>query len=62
MNMKLMAYLLTFSILTFTEASGYCAELTRLRVGSLTSGEFSQAYIAQKKGFFEKYGLAVELI
>ena len=38
------------------------AELTKLRVGSLITGEFSQAYIAQKKGFFEKYGLAVELI
>jgi NitT/TauT family transport system substrate-binding protein len=42
--------------------SGYGAELTRLRVGSLISGEFSQAYIAQKKGFFEKNGLAVELV
>jgi NitT/TauT family transport system substrate-binding protein len=31
-------------------------------VGSLITGEFSQAYIAQKKGFFEKNGLAVELI
>jgi NitT/TauT family transport system substrate-binding protein len=38
------------------------AELIRLRVASLISGEFSQAYIAQKKGFFEKYGLAVELV
>lgn len=41
---------------------GQSAELTKLRVGSLITGEFSQAYIAQKKGFFEKYGLAVELI
>jgi NitT/TauT family transport system substrate-binding protein len=41
---------------------GHGAELTKLRVGSLITGEFSQAYIAQKKGFFEKYGLAVELI
>ncbi len=41
---------------------GHGAELTKLRVGSLIIGEFSQAYIAQKKGFFEKYGLAVELI
>lgn len=40
----------------------YGAELTRLRVASLISGEFSQGYIAQKKGFFEKYGLAVELV
>lgn len=38
------------------------AELTRLRVASLITGEFSQTYIAQKKGFFEKYGLAVELV
>ncbi len=38
------------------------AELIRLRVASLITGEFSQAYIAQKKGFFEKYGLSVELI
>jgi NitT/TauT family transport system substrate-binding protein len=38
------------------------AELTRLRVASLLSGEFAQAYIAQKKGFFEKHGLAVELV
>jgi NitT/TauT family transport system substrate-binding protein len=38
------------------------AELTRVRVASLLSGEFAQAYIAQKKGFFEKYGLAVELV
>jgi NitT/TauT family transport system substrate-binding protein len=41
---------------------GHGTELTKLRVGSLITGEFSQAYIAQKKGFFEKYGLAVELI
>jgi NitT/TauT family transport system substrate-binding protein len=41
---------------------GEAAELTRVRVGSLITGEFAQAYIAQKKGFFEKYGLAVELI
>jgi NitT/TauT family transport system substrate-binding protein len=38
------------------------AELTRVRVASLITGEFSQAYIAQKKGLFEKYGLAVELV
>jgi NitT/TauT family transport system substrate-binding protein len=41
---------------------GHGAELAKLRVGSLITGEFSQAYIAQKKGFFEKNGLAVELI
>jgi NitT/TauT family transport system substrate-binding protein len=60
--MKAMTYLLTFLTVAFAGAAGDCAELTKLRVGSLTSGEFSQAYIAQKKGFFEKYGLAVELI
>jgi ABC-type nitrate/sulfonate/bicarbonate transport system substrate-binding protein len=60
MNMKkTMTYLLSFWLVT---SNGDCAELTRLRVGSLTSGEFSQAYIAQKRGFFERYGLAVELI
>src|SRR5918911_1702846 len=39
----------------------HAAELTRVRVASLLSGEFVQAYIAHKKGFFEKHGLAVEL-
>ena len=48
--------------LTLFVRQGHGAELTKLRVGSLITGEFSQAYIAQKKGFFEKYGLAVELI
>ena len=48
--------------LTIFVHSANGAELTKLRVGSLITGEFSQAYIAQKKGFFEKYGLAVELI
>jgi NitT/TauT family transport system substrate-binding protein len=38
------------------------AELTRIRVGILATGEFAQTYIAQKKGFFEKNGLSVELI
>lgn len=41
-------------------ASG--AELTRVRVGVLATGEFCQTYIAQKKGFFAKNGLAVELV
>src|SRR4051794_10587733 len=41
---------------------GFGAELTKLRVASLLSGEFTQAYIAQKKGFFEKYGLGVDLV
>ncbi len=38
------------------------AELTKLRVGILAAGEFCQTYIAQKKGFFAKNGLDVELI
>lgn len=38
------------------------AELTKIRVGILATGEFAQTYIAQKKGFFEKNGLNVELI
>ena len=38
------------------------AELTRVRVGILATGEFCQTYIAQKKGFFAKNGLDVELI
>lgn len=58
MSMRLVPILL--ALLCACPVSG--AELTRLRVASLISGEFSQAYIAQKKGFFEKYGLAVELI
>lgn len=41
---------------------GYAAELTRVRVASLLSGEFSQAYITQKKGLFEKHGLSVDLV
>ena len=42
--------------------TGFSAELTRLRVGILFVGEFSPTYIAYKKGFFQKYGLDVELI
>jgi NitT/TauT family transport system substrate-binding protein len=38
------------------------AELTRVRVGVLATGEFCQTYIAQKKGFFAKNGLGVELV
>jgi NitT/TauT family transport system substrate-binding protein len=53
---------LAFLAVTLFVFEGHAAELTRLRVGSLITGEFSQAYIAQKKGFFEKHGLAVELI
>ena len=59
---KRITCVLAFLMVVCLSAAGDCAELTKLRVGSLTSGEFSQAYIAQKKGFFEKYGLNVELI
>lgn len=38
------------------------AELTKLRVGILIAGEFSPTFIAQKKGFFEKNGLSVDLV
>jgi NitT/TauT family transport system substrate-binding protein len=38
------------------------AELTRIRVGILATGEFCQTYIAQKKGFFAKNGLGVDLV
>ncbi len=40
----------------------YAVELVKLRVGILPTGSFSTTYIAQKRGFFEKNGLAVELI
>ena len=53
---------LSFLIVVSCLQPGDGAELTKLRVGSLITGEFTQAYIAQKKGFFEKHGLAVELI
>jgi NitT/TauT family transport system substrate-binding protein len=59
---RVLPYVFTLLLLTFDARSGHGVELTRLRVGSLITGEFSQAYIAQKKGFFEKNGLAVELI
>ena len=59
---RIATYIFALLALTLVLRSGHAAELTRLRVGSLISGEFSQAYIAQKKGFFEKNGLAVELV
>ena len=63
MSMKrTMFQLLALVLIVSFGSVGVCSELTKVRVGSLISGEFSQAYIAQKKGFFEKYGLAVELI
>jgi NitT/TauT family transport system substrate-binding protein len=45
-----------------TNISAFAAELTKLRVGILIAGEFSPTFIAQKKGFFEKHGLAVDLV
>ncbi|MBI4528471.1 MAG: ABC transporter substrate-binding protein [Deltaproteobacteria bacterium] len=42
--------------------SGYSAEVSKLRVGILLAGEFAPTYIAHRKGFFQKYGLDVELI
>ena len=59
---RIATYFFALLALTILVHSSDGAELTKLRVGSLITGEFSQAYIAQKKGFFEKYGLAVELI
>src|SRR4029077_7049191 len=59
---RIVTYFHALLALTILVYSADGAELTKLRVGSLITGEFSQAYIAQKKGFFEKYGLAVELI
>ncbi len=49
-------------VLLFVSASGSPDELTKLRVGMLSSGEMTCTYIAQKKGFFQKYRLYVELI
>jgi NitT/TauT family transport system substrate-binding protein len=45
-----------------TNVSGPAAELTKLRVGILIAGEFSPTFIAQKKGFFEKNGVSVDLV
>lgn len=49
-------------VLVCLAGSGSAAELTRIPVGMLISGEMSPTYIAQKKGFFEKYGLGVDLM
>ena len=59
---RLLKCLFALAAVIVSVCPGQGAELTKLRVGSLITGEFSQAYIAQKKGFFEKNGLAVELI
>lgn len=45
-----------------TNVSASAAELTKLRVGILIAGEFSPTFIAQKKGFFEKNGVSVDLV
>jgi ABC-type nitrate/sulfonate/bicarbonate transport system substrate-binding protein len=50
------------AMLLLMSESGETAELTKLPVGILLAGEFTPTYIAQKKGFFEKNGLAVELM
>jgi NitT/TauT family transport system substrate-binding protein len=52
----------TILVLLNTNVSAPAAELTKLRVGILIAGEFGPTYIALKKGFFEKNGLAVELV
>ena len=56
------ACLIAVSFIVCRVPWGYGAELTRVRVASLLSGEFSQAYITQKKGLFEKHGLSVDLV
>lgn len=56
------AWLIAVSFMVSCVPCGYAAELTRVRVASLLSGEFSQAYITQKKGLFEKHGLSVDLV
>jgi NitT/TauT family transport system substrate-binding protein len=57
-------FILGTSALYFFSLGGpaYTAELTRMPVGMLISGEMSPTYIAQKKGFFEKHGLGVDLM
>jgi NitT/TauT family transport system substrate-binding protein len=56
--------LLGIAIVYFFSLTGaaHTAELPRIPVGMLTAGEMSPTYIAQKKGFFEKYGLGVDLM
>jgi NitT/TauT family transport system substrate-binding protein len=49
-------------VLLSMKGRGRTAELTKLPVGILLAGEFSPTYIARKRGFFEKNGLAVELM
>ena len=57
-------FILGISTFYFFSLGGiaYTAELTRMPVGILVSGEMSPTYIAQKKGFFEKYGLGLDLM
>src|ERR1044071_4481299 len=60
--MAVFAFGIFFISLTLRVGPAAAAELTRVRVGILATGEFCQTYIAQKKGFFAKNGLDVELI
>ena len=55
-------WLLAGTLLVSATGTAYSAELTRVRVATLLSGEFSQAYIAQKKGFFERHGVGVDMV
>src|SRR6185312_15960398 len=60
--MAVFAFGIFFLSMSVRIAPASAAELTRMRVGILATGEFCQTYIAQKKGFFAKNGLSVELI
>ena len=62
MKAKHSATVVIFFAWMFFVGSGLAAEATRLRVGMLLAGEFVPTYIAHKRGFFNKYGLDVELI
>ncbi len=57
-TVKFLWLMLVLSIVT--PARG--AERTRIPVGILATGEFAQTYIAQKKGFFAKNGVDVDLV
>jgi NitT/TauT family transport system substrate-binding protein len=59
---KIAFWFFTLISVFFASDPGISAELTRVRVATLLSGEFSQAYITQKKGFFEKHGVAVDMV
>ena len=59
---KVMGHIFSFLLAASSLPLRFGAELTEYGWDALITDEFSQAYIAEKKGFFEKYGLAVELI